>query len=92
MRQEMTKELDNSAKELEKKIPKLFITDQYRKYLLAQNKHAHSEALPLPHYLQFDEDMVEAKLSPSSKASRNRGAKKQHPPPRRKKRRERKER
>ena len=80
MRQEMTKELDNNAKELEKKIPKLFITDQYRKYLMAQNKHAHSEALPLPHYLQYNEDAAEAKIAAASKTSRNRGAYKQNAP------------
>ena len=52
MRQEMSTALDETQKKLEKKIPKLFITEQYRRYLLDQNKQSHTQALPLPHYLQ----------------------------------------
>jgi hypothetical protein len=52
MRQEMSTALDETQKKLEKKIPKLFITEQYRKYLLEHNRQTNTQALPLPHYLQ----------------------------------------
>ena len=48
----MSTALDETQKKLEKKIPKLFITEQYRRYLLDQNKQSHTQALPVPHYLQ----------------------------------------
>ena len=56
MRQEMARALDETSAELEKKLPKLFITKQYRTYLIEQSKRAHTEALPLPHYLNTKDD------------------------------------
>ena len=52
MRQEMSSALDETQKKLGEAIPKLFITEQYRTYLLQKNRQARAEALPLPHYLQ----------------------------------------
>ena len=52
----MARALDETSAELEKKLPKLFITKQYRTYLIEQSKRAHTEALPLPHYLNTKDD------------------------------------
>ena len=52
MRQEMSSALDETQKKLGEKIPKLFITEQYRSYLLQKNRQTRADALPLPHYLQ----------------------------------------
>ena len=52
MRQEMSLALDETQKKLGEKIPKLFITEQYRSYLLQKNRQTRADALPLPHYLQ----------------------------------------